>query len=48
MSTVGYGDITADTSLEKFISIVWMFFGVYFLSFTIGSLASILDNIYKK
>jgi hypothetical protein len=48
ISTVGYGDISATTNLEKLISIIWMMFGLYFFSFTIGSLASMLGNIDTK
>jgi hypothetical protein len=48
MSTVGFGDITAKTSLEKILSIFLMIFGVCFFSFTIGSLASIFNRIDGK
>ena len=48
ISTVGYGDITPNTSLERCLSIFWMVCGVYFFSFTIGSLSSILSNIDTK
>jgi hyperpolarization activated cyclic nucleotide-gated potassium channel 1 len=45
MSTVGYGDITAYTDLEKTLAIILMLFGVCFFSFVIGSLASIFNRI---
>jgi hypothetical protein len=48
MSTVGYGDISARTNLEKILSIFLMIFGVCFFSFTIGSLASIFNRIDSK
>lgn len=48
LTTVGYGDISANTSIERCIAILWMVVGVYFFSFTIGSLASILSNIDTK
>ncbi|CAG9314440.1 unnamed protein product [Blepharisma stoltei] len=45
LATVGYGDINAYTTFEKFIAMVWMICGVYFLSFSIGSLSSMYSNI---
>ena len=45
LTTVGYGDITATTSLERLVAIFWMMFGVCFFSFTIGSLTSMITNI---
>jgi len=46
--TVGYGDISANTSLERVIAVLWMMFGVCFFSFTIGSLTSMITNIDTK
>lgn len=48
MSTVGYGDITAETNIERCLAIGWMLFGVCFFSFTIGSLSSIMARIDSK
>ena len=48
ISTVGYGDITAETMLERILSISLMLFGVCFFSFTIGSLASIFNRMDSK
>jgi hypothetical protein len=48
MSTVGYGDITAKTDLEKFLAITLMLFGVCFFSFVIGSLSSIFNRIDSR
>jgi hypothetical protein len=48
MSTVGYGDMTSVTVLEKIFSIGVMIFGVCFFSFTIGSLASIFNRMDSK
>lgn len=48
MSTVGYGDITAETNLERILATVWMLFGVCFFSFTIGSLSSIMARMDSK
>lgn len=46
--TVGYGDINAKTVLEKLIAMIWMIFGLFFFSFTISSLSSMLANIDSK
>lgn len=48
LCTVGYGDIHAQTNLEKILSICWMVFSVYFLSFVIGSLSSMLATMDTK
>ena len=48
MSTVGYGDITARTGLEKTLSIILMLFGVVFFSFIIGSVSSIFNRIDSR
>ena len=45
LTTVGYGDIHATTSLERIVAVLWMMFGVCFFSFTIGSLTSMITNI---
>ena len=45
IATVGYGDIHAYTNLEKIISIFWMMVGVFFYSFTIGTLTMVLGKI---
>lgn len=46
--TVGYGDINAKTVLEKILAMTWMMFGLFFFSFTISSLSSMLSNIDSK
>ena len=48
LCTVGYGDVHAKTNLEKVLSIGWMVFSVYFLSFVIGSLSSMLASMDTK
>ena len=48
LTTVGYGDISAYTPLEKILSIIWMLSCLYYLAFTIGSLSSFLSNSYTK
>ena len=46
--TVGYGDIYAVNTNERIMSIVLMFVGVIFYSFTIGSLSSLLSEFDAK
>ena len=41
--TVGYGDISAHTTLERFFSIIWMLVGIAFYTLTIGVITSVLD-----
>ncbi len=51
MTTVGYGDITPVTSLERIYAIITMIFGYSFFGYLIGSFASILtkkDPIREK
>ena len=48
LTTVGYGDIPADTNEEKTVAIFWMVFGVGFYSFTIGNLSSFITSIDAK
>ncbi|OMJ67731.1 hypothetical protein SteCoe_35024 [Stentor coeruleus] len=49
LATVGYGDITPKTSIELILTIIWMFIAVYFLSFNISSLNSIIsESDFKK
>lgn len=45
LSTIGYGDVSANTNSERFISIIWMIFSLYFLGFTINTLSSFLNSI---
>ena len=44
ITTVGYGDISGNTPLEKIFCIFIMIIGVVAFSFASGSLASILQN----
>lgn len=46
--TVGYGDITAFNTAEKFLCIFLMIIGVFVFSFTTGSLSSIITSYDSK
>lgn len=48
LATIGYGDIVPVTTLEKILSMFWMVFAVYFLSFGISSLTSMISQIESK
>lgn len=48
LSTTGYGDITGFTILEKFLCFTWMACGLYFFSFTISNLNSMLSSFDLK
>lgn len=45
MLTVGYGDISGKTTLERALSIIWMLVGVSLYAYTIGIITSVLDKI---
>ena len=44
LSTVGYGDITPKTNGEILLSMGWMIVAIYFLSFAISSISSLLSQ----
>jgi len=48
LTTVGYGDITALTSLERVLAMGWMTFGMIFFSFTIGNLTAMVGGMDSK
>lgn len=48
LTTVGYGDIVPITPLEVSLALTWMALGLYFFSFTIGSLNSMLMSMDLK
>ena len=48
LATVGYGDIVPTTVAEKVVAIGWMLFGVFFFSFVVSSLASLLSSVDTK
>lgn len=48
VTTVGYGDINAGTTLERIYNLFIMSFGVLMYSFAIGSLSSIVSTLDNK
>jgi Ion channel len=46
--TVGYGDISGRTLVERSFAIIWMMVGVAFYAVTIGIITSVLDHIDTK
>lgn len=48
LSTCGYGDITPSTKLEQVLAMTWMATGLYFFSFTISNLNSMLSSYDLK
>ena len=46
--TVGYGDIPAVTTLEKWMSISWMMVGVGFYSYIIGTVSQVLEKMDNR
>lgn len=44
VTTVGFGDLPARTSIEMGLSLVWMVFGVGFYSYVMGSFSSIIAS----
>ena len=48
LTTVGYGDITAVSPLEKIIAVFWMLTGICSFSFAIGSLTNMIGKLDTK
>ena len=48
VTTVGYGDITAGTTIERIYNLFIMSFGVLLYSFAIGALSSIVSTLDQK
>jgi hypothetical protein len=48
ITTVGYGDISATTSIERVLSIFTMIIGVVTFSYATGSLSSILATVDQQ
>ncbi|CAD8156614.1 unnamed protein product [Paramecium pentaurelia] len=44
VTVIGYGDVFITTSMQYNLTIIWIFVGVGFYSFTIGNLAAILEQ----
>lgn len=45
LTTVGYGDISAESTVEKLMACLWMIFGVGFYSYTIGNMTQIVQSL---
>lgn len=45
LTTVGFGEINAHSSLEMLLAMIWMLFGVGFYSFVMGSLSSMMTGL---
>ena len=48
LSTVGYGDITPANTIEMCVCIIVMLGGVFFYSYTIGTITSIMAELDRK
>ena len=48
ITTVGYGDISANGTLERIFAIILMMGGVFAFSFATGTLSSILSSFDEK
>ena len=48
MTTVGYGDVTAQNNLEKMVNVVMMVLACASFGYIINKLSGILDEIDKK
>lgn len=44
LTTVGYGDFGAYNTIELWLSLTWMFIGVAFYTFVVGSLTTIITD----
>ncbi|OMJ65665.1 hypothetical protein SteCoe_37823 [Stentor coeruleus] len=45
LATIGYGDITPYTAIEKATGMIWMIIGVYIISYTVGQFASFYSSL---
>ena len=48
VTTIGYGDITAGTTIERIYNLFIIIFGVLLYSFAISSLSSIVSTLNQK
>lgn len=44
LTTVGYGDFGAYNNAEIWLTLVWMFVGVAFYTFVVGSLTTVITE----
>lgn len=47
-TTVGYGDIAAQTDAERVVAVAWMLTGVYFFSYLLTTLTNLISNSDTK
>ena len=45
LTTVGFGEINAHSSMEMLLAMIWMLFGVGFYSFVMGTLSSMMTGL---
>ena len=48
LTTVGYGDFGAYNVWEILVTCIWMFIGVAFYSFVVGSLTSVITAVQSQ
>ena len=48
LTTVGYGDMMPYTKAERFLSLIYLFVGIAFVSYSIGSLTSVMQSSDTK
>ena len=48
LATVGYGDITASNSTERAMCILVMLLGVFFYSYTVGTISNIMSGLDRE
>ncbi|OMJ67460.1 hypothetical protein SteCoe_35375 [Stentor coeruleus] len=48
LATIGYGDITPYTAIEKATGMIWMIIGVYIVSYTVGQFTSFYSSLSDK
>ena len=45
LTTVGFGDITIITDMERSFAILWMIVGVAFYSYSIGTITNLVESL---
>lgn len=48
LATIGYGDITPYTAIEKATGMIWMIIGVYIVSYTVGQFTFFYSSLNDK